>query len=321
MTISPSLAAAVFAILIYTIYRVFQIGKRPAGMPPGPPTVPIFGNNNEVCLQVLGEHMMQNADEYFFQLPDFHHHLKYDQLAREYGHLVTFMRGPQPQVIVSSARAARDIFDKMGTITASRPPSYLMNDIAADGYSMAFAANHNEYWRLARRLFHSILNVGATKQYTPLQELESTKFLMDLMADTSDFRPHIFRYSNSIGNLLTRGHRAAAPDDPDINEVRDNLDEYAALQLKGSLPDYFPPLRKLPQWIFPSIRRAREHCVNDAKVALKHYVPCKDGNDSLPSFNRSLAEKQKKEGFKDIMGARMGLDLVMVTTRHLKSLI
>lgn len=244
-------------------------------------------------------------------MPPFHHHLQYAEWARKYGPLVTVMRGSHPQILVSSPQAARDIFDKMGNITASRPPSYLMNDVAANGYSMGFAPN-NDYWRLARRLFHSILNVGATKQYIPFQELETTKLLVDLLDDPANYRHHIFRYSNSIGLLLTRGRRAPMPDDPDIKEVRDNFEEYASLQLRGSLPDYFPLLRKLPDWVFPSIRRAREHCVKDAKIALKHFLPCKDSSNALPSFNRSLVEKQEKEGFDDIMGARMGLDLLTV---------
>lgn len=190
-----------------------------------------------------------------------------------------------------------------------------MNDVAADGYSMGFSPN-NDYWRLARRLFHSILNVSATKQYVPFQELETTKLLVDLLDDPTDFRRHIFRYSNSIGLLLTSGRRAPTSDDPDIKQVRENFEEYASLQLRGSLPDYLPVLRNLPDFIFPSIRRAREHCVKDAKIALKHYLPCKDSSNVLPSFNKSLAEKQEKEGFGDVMGARMGLDLLMVFTSH-----
>jgi hypothetical protein len=246
-------------------------------------------------------------------MPPFHHQTKYAEWAREYGPLVTIMRGSHPQVIVSSPQAARDIFDKMGTITASRPPTYLLNDVAANGYSMFFAPN-DDYWRLARRLSHSILNVGATKQFVPFQELETTKLLIDLLVDPADHRRHIFRYSNSIGLLLTCGRRAPMPDDPDIIEIRQNFEELTSLQLRGSLPDYLPLLRKLPDWVFPSIRRAREHCVKDAKIALKHFLPCKDSSNVLPSFNRSLVQKQEKEGFDDIMGARMGLDLLTVIT-------
>lgn len=41
---------ATFAILAYMFHRIMQIGKRPPGMPPGPPTVPLLGNNHQVRL-------------------------------------------------------------------------------------------------------------------------------------------------------------------------------------------------------------------------------------------------------------------------------
>jgi hypothetical protein len=46
-------AIAVFAVLAYALHRTVQIGKRPLGMPPGPPTVPLFGNNLQVCLRFI----------------------------------------------------------------------------------------------------------------------------------------------------------------------------------------------------------------------------------------------------------------------------
>jgi hypothetical protein len=47
---SPFIVVAAFAILAYTVYRLMQIGKRPPGMPPGPPTIPVLGNNHQVRL-------------------------------------------------------------------------------------------------------------------------------------------------------------------------------------------------------------------------------------------------------------------------------
>jgi hypothetical protein len=32
------------ALFIYGLYRLLQFGKSESGLPPGPPTVPIFGN-------------------------------------------------------------------------------------------------------------------------------------------------------------------------------------------------------------------------------------------------------------------------------------
>lgn len=42
-TPSPALAALI-AVLVYGLYRLLSIGKRPKGYPPGPPTIPVLGN-------------------------------------------------------------------------------------------------------------------------------------------------------------------------------------------------------------------------------------------------------------------------------------
>jgi lipopolysaccharide export LptBFGC system permease protein LptF len=40
------LASAIIAIVIgFGIYRLLQIGRRPADIPPGPPTLPVLGRS------------------------------------------------------------------------------------------------------------------------------------------------------------------------------------------------------------------------------------------------------------------------------------
>lgn len=40
MVITTIIAVVIF----YGVYKLLQIGKRPEDFPPGPPTVPMFGN-------------------------------------------------------------------------------------------------------------------------------------------------------------------------------------------------------------------------------------------------------------------------------------
>ena len=51
--------------LLVGLWRLLQIGKRPKGYPPGPPTIPVLGNL----------HLMPTRDA----------HLQFEKWAREYG--------------------------------------------------------------------------------------------------------------------------------------------------------------------------------------------------------------------------------------------
>jgi hypothetical protein len=44
VNVSSAVGTVVLATVLYFVYRLSQVGKRKANMPPGPPTVPILGN-------------------------------------------------------------------------------------------------------------------------------------------------------------------------------------------------------------------------------------------------------------------------------------
>lgn len=52
---SKTILTAGGLLLLYGIYRLFQVGKRDPRLPPGPPTVPILGNMLEIPSTGLGK--------------------------------------------------------------------------------------------------------------------------------------------------------------------------------------------------------------------------------------------------------------------------
>jgi len=44
-----------FAVVaaVYLLARLLLVGRRPAGLPPGPPTVPVLGNIHQVDLPLI----------------------------------------------------------------------------------------------------------------------------------------------------------------------------------------------------------------------------------------------------------------------------
>lgn len=54
------LGAALFGVVAYAISLVLKIGSRPAHMPPGPPTVPFWGNLKEVIAVSLPAHPLSS---------------------------------------------------------------------------------------------------------------------------------------------------------------------------------------------------------------------------------------------------------------------
>lgn len=110
--------AAVLAatLVILLLYRLRNIGSRPIGYPPGPPTLPLIGNL----------HLM----------PKEKGHLQFQKWAKEYGPIYSLVLGTRVIIVLSSDEAVKDLLDKRSAIYSSRPSMYLSQDIVSGGFRM-----------------------------------------------------------------------------------------------------------------------------------------------------------------------------------------
>src|SRR4051812_9326032 len=110
--------------------------------------------------------------------------------------------------------------DRHSAVTSSRKPSPLVSDIVSGGKRMSLChmVSHNpspsdylgDDWRRIRQIIHGLLTPKSSDKFKPSQDLESKKYLWDLLTDNEDnmkFYQHVRRYTSSVIMWATYGKR------------------------------------------------------------------------------------------------------------------
>lgn len=105
--------ATTVLLVLYSVLKLLQVGRRLPGLPPGPPTVPVLGNL----------HLM----------PTFKPYETFEKWGHEYGPIYSLMLGSSPAIFIQSAEMVKDLLDKRGSIYSSRPDLYILSNIASRG--------------------------------------------------------------------------------------------------------------------------------------------------------------------------------------------
>jgi hypothetical protein len=90
----------VVACLLLLLSPLYRVGRRPKGLPPGPPTIPVLGNI----------HLFPKRDV----------HLQYQEWAKEYGPIYSLILGTKTMIVLSGSELVRDLLDKRSAIYSDR---------------------------------------------------------------------------------------------------------------------------------------------------------------------------------------------------------
>ncbi|KAB2568769.1 Cytochrome P450 monooxygenase atE [Lasiodiplodia theobromae] len=268
------LGGLLFLLLAYLSSVVLRIGSRPAHLPPGPPTVPFWGNLKQLSHNHYPERL-------------------YTEWAKTYGPVYTVMKGSQPWIIVTGAAEAHDLFHVRGSATAGRTSSR-MELAMRDGYWPQFLSGPQ--WRDARKLWHAVLNVGAARQYQPLQELEAKQLIADVARDGKNWKAHMERYAGSLAMTLMNGKRVptAGGDDQTVREIVDDFDVFMQHLNRTAWLDNVPGFWRVPAWMVPARREAARIAARHRALIMRHWDETKRrmaAGLSLPCFNRTIMER------------------------------
>ncbi|EJU00760.1 cytochrome P450 [Dacryopinax primogenitus] len=227
MYVPLSLGSLVLLGIAFAIRAIAAIRTQPSPqLPPGPKGLPLIGN--------------------LLQVPSRLVFLKFVEWSKEYGPLASYTVLGQPVVLISSAKAAGDILDRLSSKTSDRPR---LIKLAYLTHSMEFAfANRGSFWRTQRRAAHESLNIRAAQKFQPIQEEESRIMVEDLLRHPDiDIAKHIYRHSSSIAWRVLYGHEAIDLRDDKAQVPSENFFEplFSSAIPGGSIVDIFPFLQPL----------------------------------------------------------------------------
>ncbi|KAK6222947.1 hypothetical protein LQW54_000759 [Pestalotiopsis sp. IQ-011] len=283
----------VFAGFLVLLYRLSQVGRRPKGLPPGPPTIPILGN--------------------IHQIPKKYQHLQFEKWAREYGPIYSVILGTKVMIVLSSDQAIKDLLDKRSNIYSSRPEMYL-GQIVSGGFRMLLM-EYGPTWRMLRGIVHNSLNIKASRTYVTYQDLENKAMLMGFLEKPDDFIPHIRRFTNSLTMQMIYGIRTVSNDDPKMNQLYHGFEKFSEVlaSTSAALTDVFPLLRHLPDALLPMRRYARALHKEELALWMGHWLGFKErlrAGQAKPCFCVDLVKAQEEKGISDPMASYVSNSLL-----------
>ncbi|KAJ8521448.1 hypothetical protein ONZ45_g1855 [Pleurotus djamor] len=172
-----------------------------------------------------------------------------DEWKKTYGDLIYVHVFGNPLLILNSAEAVNDLFDKRSAIYSSRPVRTMVVELM--GWDWLFSSfPYGSWWRQHRAMFHRHFNVNCTHLYRPIQLKETHALLRNLLGDSANFRDNIRSWGAAIVLNISYGHQVSEKGDEYVALADRALTGLQTAGLFGTyLVDYVPALKYVPAWM------------------------------------------------------------------------
>lgn len=156
----------------------------------------------------------------------------------------TLHMGTSTLVFLNTSQTVNELLDKRSTIYSSRRPAPMALDTMSKSNSILFMP-HGPTWRAQRKATHSVFNKTNIKSFAPFQDVESKRWLLDVLHQPNEWYSFGKQYSNSVIMGIVFGKRATAGDET-LDRLMDLTASITTALLPGSwLVDSMPVLDKI----------------------------------------------------------------------------
>lgn len=157
-------------------------------------------------------------------------------------------------------------------------------------------------------MVHPLLNVNTSQSYVPYQMLENKQMLYEFLTQPDDFLKHIRRYTNALTTTIVFGWRTPTYENAKMRQLFEGFSEFAEINQTGAaaLVDFFPVLRRLPDFLLPTQKKAKQLHKAEKELYLSHWMKAKEeikAGTITPCFCVGMAKAQEQEGFDDAQAA------------------
>ncbi|KAG2125140.1 cytochrome P450 [Suillus clintonianus] len=215
----------------------------------------------------------------------------------EYGPLITIRPRSEKIVIIGRYKAALDILEDHGKLTADRPRMIAAGEIFNGGMGIGFA-HWGDRLRRMRRALHTHLQPKAASAYEPLQMSHVKNTVLGILNDPHNFQNSVLTYgATTIMKVAYGKNTRTSATDPDVVEINSLIVLLSSIVRPGAyLVDSIPWLRYLP-WYGRDLKRGFERIkklntgqLNRVKQQIQNDV------DVGPSFVKYMLEHSQLHG-------------------------
>ncbi|GJE96490.1 cytochrome P450 [Phanerochaete sordida] len=264
-------------------YIIASRSQKRAPYPPGPAGLPIIGN--------------------FFDIPRDYTWVKYKEVGDQHGsdilHSQVF---GQHIVVLNTANAAHDIFEKRSNIYSGRQHSVMAFELSGWGWNWAFW-QYDEPWKANRKLIHKFFSQDMLPEYN-VRLVHCAHDLLRALLDAPDsFRDHLAFLTGSTTLSLVYGMNMK-PHDPDVELIQKAVESLTELvNADVYAVDFIPALKYLPSWL-PGAGFKRQARLWKKYVEHMYTVPYRKFKEALqtgsakPCFASLVLSAAEEEGDK-----------------------
>nr|BED42963.1 cytochrome P450 monooxygenase [Trametes versicolor] len=217
------LASAVALLALLTVRRKRQ------NLPPGPKGLPLLGN--------------------VFDVPKEFEWLAYEKWGREHhSDIIHLNLAGTPVIVVNSAQAAHDLFEKRSSLYSDRTRMPMLNELVGCDWHFVFMG-YGDSWRERRRVFHQYFHPNAATNYRPRELKVARELLRRLLQTPDEFMVHLRHMAGSLILGVAYGIDVQPKNDPYIATAETALHAMSMAGNAGAyVVDYIPFLKHIPSW-------------------------------------------------------------------------